>query len=1284
MTLLTWNSAKQFNGTRRSWREPFQRLPSKLQGAVAVFTEADYANESIAPEFSSPDYATFWSRRAASRGGGVLLAASTVFSSRLLHPQKLYEGDDESPGTPYLDCVAVVLTRGPSVFVVIGVYISAGAAMWAHAWDHINRLTAAIRAGRYGKETARARIVIMGDLNAALGTDARPFVPGWTSLEQTPVAPDHRGVDLGAQIAVNDLVTANNLLGPAAITFERLDRAGRYTASVLDIILIQSDLAPFVTSVDVIGAQAAPHSFDAIVNGGDGHRLVQARLEFPAAPVRRRVKPAVPPPPPHTAYATTTFAQRASYRELLHAEYDVINAEYLSANEERADNGPDGALDMERMMDVMRRSAERAYAAAGIASLRTESTSRILFKRVKSCKRHLVAARRAQDTAVAFTAYVAWRHAQRDLRKSLREQTTRDQAVVRSRMCDLRTANPYASWQLLHRMVTRGPLQMPFPLLQHTDGTWATTTGHNKAFLSQNFAASGRAPPDDDPDYDVAAAVANAARYRGIVRTLSAHASLGNLDARITATELIRALRELPRHKARDAEGFRAEHIADLLSGLRHDDPSLTDLPGIQAWLRAFNHILDTSIVPVSWLRQVVIALYKGKDAPDTRATSYRPICVTAHIQAVMDRIIVNRLTDFAAETGILQDEQYGFQPVRSCEHAVAILMMAVESRAMSGTTVAARTTYAAFLDVKSAFDSVSRERLTVLLYDCGIRGRVLAYLRASGLMNYNRVVRMDGESLAEGVWSDTRGVAQGVTTAPFAYAVMHADLIRALQLHVAGSGVLLCDGSRTYSISFADDIVLLAESPSGLQAMLDAAYEDSRKNRYKFSPTKCEVVIFHAAEDAADVVRYGFNLGGTAVRLSDYFRYLGVKVSGRVVLHHAEHTTPERLQALEASIHGPHGGMNMVHASARLEALTALEHRQFIFGHVLGVLGYCSSFMGRAPFPYGEDIQDEAARIALGFPPRKVQRNLDRVALCGDLGLPTVASRLAGDTLRLFHRIHCVPKSSQLWRVFNTYRRACAQQVDQRGNWCAWVRKVLADIGHPEYWQNGWPPAPPPGASAADRARTAQDQQGDSRIALQALQQAQWRETVASHHTLNPHYARLKRRCEFCEYCREGSIHYRLAMHKWRTEQIPAMVVHGRYLGLPRELRYCPGCAAPECEDAEHILCRCPIYAAQRAALIAAVHHTMPAHVIAWAGDIADHPDRWVTLWLDGELEGLPYSEAYGRDRRAIRKFRNFEQSRRHYLDIMHSRAALRAEIRAPLVAILDDRAQRAGHSRA
>jgi hypothetical protein len=1277
--LLTWNSAKRFNGGR-GWRPVFERLPSKYQGVIAAFTEADYGNKSVAPDFSSPDYTCFWSKRVA-RGGGVMIAASTVFSSRLLRTQKLYT-EGAPPGTPFLDCVAVALTRGSTTIVAIAVYIAAGAAVWAHAWDHINRLTSGIRAGLYGKEIARARIVIMGDLNAALGTDARPFVPGWSSLEQTPVAPDARGVDLGAQLLGNDLMVANNLCGPAAITFERMDAAGRYTASVLDLVLLQTDLISLVTSVDVIGCQSLPHSFDALVNTGDGHRLVQVRLEFPSGPEQRRAKPAQgqPPPLPRDAYASTTPMQRTRYRELLHAEYATINAEYMAANEERTDDGPDGARDMARMTDAMRRCASQAFTATGIAAVRAESYSRIMFKQVKACKRHLLSLLAVKDTAGASAACTALKRAKAELRRSLRQQTSRDQATVRSKMTNLRTVNPYASWQLLHRMVTRAPPRVPFPLLQHADGTWAANRKQNKEILARNFAASGRAPADEDPEYDVTAAAATAVRHRSIVRTLSAHASLGNLDQCITAEEVIRALRELPRHKARDADGFRAEHIADMLAGLPRDDPSLPGLPGITAWVRAFNHILDTSVVPVAWLRQVVIALHKGKDLPEEKATSYRPVCVTAHIQAVMDRVIVNRLQGFAAETGILQDEQYGFQPVRSCEHAVSILTMLVESRAMAGATSAERTTYACFLDVKAAFDSVSRERLTVALYDCGIRGRTLAYLRASGLMKYNRVVRMDGEPLDEGVWSDTRGVAQGVTTAPFAYAIMHADLVRALKLHVAGCGILLRDGSRTFSISFADDIVLIAESAAGLQRMLDAAFDDSRKNRYKFSATKCEVVIFHAAADEASIVRHGFHLGGVVLQLSAGFQYLGVRINGCLALRRDAHTTPDRQAMLEEKIHGPHGGINMVHASARLEALTALEHRQFIFGHVLGVLGYCSSFLARAPCPYGEDVQDEAARIAMGFPPRDVLARLERTALCGDLGLPSVESRLAGDTLRLFLRIHSVPKSAQLWRVFNTYRAACSQQADQRGNWCTWVRKILMDIGHPEYWLDGWPPVVPLGCTALERAAAVGAQQCAARSALRVWQQTEWRNAVASRGVLNPLYARLKRRCEFAEYGREGSKHYRRVMHKWRTEQIPAMVVFGRHAGAPRAARLCMRCTLHECEDVEHLLCRCPTYAAQRASLVAAVQATMPANVIAWAGSIADHPDRWVALWLDGELEGLPYAEAYGRDRRAIHGFRDFQRSKWQYMCVMRTRAQLRRAVSAILVAILDDRARRAG----
>ena len=90
-----------------------------------------------------------------------------------------------------------------------------------------------------------------------------------------------------------------------------------------------------------------------------------------------------------------------------------------------------------------------------------------------------------------------------------------------------------------------------------------------------------------------------------------------------------------------------------------------------------------------------------------------------------------------------------------------------------------------------------------------------------------------------------------------------------------------------------------------------------------------------------------------------------------------------------------------------------------------------------------------------------------------------------------------------------------------------------------------------------------------------------------------------------------------------WPCTSGAAMVVHGgrRYLDLPGAplLPRLRG-ACMRGRGAQPVALRCPIYAAQRAALIAAVHRTMPAHVIAWAGDIADHPDtvRWVTLWLE------------------------------------------------------------------
>ena len=67
-------------------------------------------------------------------------------------------------------------------------------------------------------------------------------------------------------------------------------------------------------------------------------------------------------------------------------------------------------------------------------------------------------------------------------------------------------------------------------------------------------------------------------------------------------------------------------------------------------------------------------------------------------------------------------------------------------------------------------------------------------------------------------------------------------------------------------------------------------------------------------------------------------------------------------------------------------------------------------------------------------------------------------------------------------------------------------------------------------------------------------------------------------------------------------------------------------------------------------------------------------NPGRWLALLLDGELQGVPYAEAYGRSLKAIRAFSNFWRLRGYrqacYM-VVSARAVLRRTVRSTLVSI-------------
>jgi hypothetical protein len=380
----------------------------------------------------------------------------------------------------------------------------------------------------------------------------------------------------------------------------------------------------------------------------------------------------------------------------------------------------------------------------------------------------------------------------------------------------------------------------------------------------------------------------------------------------------------------------------------------------------------------------------------------------------------------------------------------------------------------------------------------------------------------------------------------------------------------------------------------------------------------------------------------------------------------------PLRLEEIEERLYGEGHRMNLLRVASRDPRLTPVDSRQVFFGHVMGLYDYASSFMARGVPREAAYVQLEAAKVMMGLPQSEV--SFERAALLGDLGLRSPDVVFTQSALRLLARFHAVPPDAQLARLWRHYREVVEDHDFPAGNWCTWVRQALANAGCDVelVYNNGWTQML--GADGLpDSAETTACANEAIRRAVRTWQDRAWRDVVATRRELNPLYASLHKRVEFSEYLREGTHRSRRAIMRLRSEMIPAAIVSGRRLGVPRADRLCQHCLLGGCEDTVHLLACCPVYAQQRQVMVDAVRRCMPADVVLWAGGLDEHPERWVTLWLDGEIDGgVPAAEAYGRDRRAVRLFGEYVWRREEYVEVLRCRAALRHAVRAPLTSIM------------
>ena len=327
-----------------------------------------------------------------------------------------------------------------------------------------------------------------------------------------------------------------------------------------------------------------------------------------------------------------------------------------------------------------------------------------------------------------------------------------------------------------------------------------------------------------------------------------------HLHDSVSTAETARALKRLRRNKAAGIDGIRAEHLLDACELL------------LEPMAATFTHLLLDG-VPECLCKGVIHPIFKAGAKYDPN--NYRGITVTPVLSKLFAMILEARLSEWAECSGIRADGQAGFRKGhRTVDHVYTLRALITQAKRSKSKL------FCCFVDFKKAFDSIPRERMWQVLAGLGLEGPLLQCLQSMYAQDSACVLTRDG---CTEYFPCTAGVKQGCPASPLLFG-LYLDALESYLtgqrpgLHGAPDGPFL-SGQVILLLLFADDLVLVSQSESGLQAQLNAlhAFCVNRGLTVK-DLAKTKAVVFNQRTYKANLV-----FAGQAVEQVDRYKYLGL-----------------------------------------------------------------------------------------------------------------------------------------------------------------------------------------------------------------------------------------------------------------------------------------------------------------------------------------------------------------------------------------------------------------------
>ena len=321
---------------------------------------------------------------------------------------------------------------------------------------------------------------------------------------------------------------------------------------------------------------------------------------------------------------------------------------------------------------------------------------------------------------------------------------------------------------------------------------------------------------------------------------------LNYLDQEVTEQEIRQAVKKLKIKKSPFVDKTRNEMIKASLESL------------MPIYIKFFNLILQSGKMPDIWCQGLITPIYKSGDKSDP--TNYRGICVSSCLGKLFCSILDQRLYLYFKENKVLHNSQIGFVPENRTADHVFTLRTLIDKYVHYHK----EKFYACFVDFRKAFDSVWHEGLFYKLLKINIGGHFYNLIK-SLYCNSTSSIRIGKNKTRS--FSYSRGVRQGCILSPLLFNLYINNLSYLFEITLSDNSLL-----------YADDLILLSRSKTGLQNCLNTLSSYCKTWMLKVNPKKTKIMIFQKRPRKS--VDINFNVGTEPIEIVQEYTYLGTRLT--------------------------------------------------------------------------------------------------------------------------------------------------------------------------------------------------------------------------------------------------------------------------------------------------------------------------------------------------------------------------------------------------------------------